>query len=259
MTYQGLMPTAEPFFFPGSGQAGRTSCLLVHGFTGTPKEMRWMGEDLAQRGYTVLGVRLSAHATQPEDMLRSRWHDWLASVEDGWHILSGCSDRIVVMGLSLGGVLALTFAARYPVAGVVAMATPHHLPPDPRLPFIKVLSLLQPFIPKGPSSFYDEEAARQHTSYPVDPTRAYAEVAGLLGEMRAALPRITAPALLIYSRQDQAVTPQEQHMDLIYAALGSTDKHSLWIENSSHVITSDAQRGLVFQAAVDFVAHLPQA
>jgi carboxylesterase len=252
MKYPLLIPTAEPFFFPG----GPTGCLLIHGFTGAPKEMRWLGEYLAAQGHTVLGVRLAAHATRPEDMIRARWPDWVASVEDGWHILNGCTERVVVMGLSMGGVLSLLLSAHFPVAGIVAMATPHHLPADPRLAFIKPLSLLQPFRPKGPPDWYDEQAYRDHVSYPADPMRSYAELRDLLAEMRAALPKVTAPALLIYSHQDQAVTEAEGHMQAIYAALGSQDKQFLWIENSSHVITRDAQRQVVFQAAGDFVNRI---
>lgn len=250
MSYTGLIPTAEPFFFPG----GRTGCLLVHGFTGAPKEMRWMGEYLAKQGYSVLGVRLAAHATQPEDMIRARWHDWLASVEDGWHILSGCCDRIYLMGLSMGGMLSLTFAARHPVAGLVIMSAPHHLPSDPRLRFIKQLSVLQPFIVLGGEpNYFEPEAFREHVSYPKNPTRAFAELTELSAQLRTALPEISAPALLIYSRNDMAVTPQERHAELIYEALGSQDKQLMWIENSSHVITCDAQRQTVFEAANKFI------
>lgn len=252
MPYQGLMPTAEPFFFPG----GRIGCLLVHGFTGTPKEMLWLGEYLARQGHSVLGVRLAAHATQPEDMPRARWHDWLASVEDGWHILSGITDQIIVLGLSMGGVLALILAARYPVAGIVAMSTPHHLSHDPRLRIIKPLSLLQPFRAKGSPDYFEPEAFSDHICYPVDPTRSYAELSALLVEMRAALPKISAPVQLINSRQDSVVTEQERHMELIYEALGSQDKQMLWIENSSHVITRDAQRQTVFRIAADFIARV---
>ncbi len=259
MTYKGLLPTAEPFFLPSADTAaGRTGCLLVHGFTGTPKELRWLGEYLAQRGHAVLGVRLAAHATLPEDMIRARWQDWMASVEDGWHILSGCTDRIVIMGLSMGGLLSLTFAADHPLAGVVAMSTPHHMPPDPRVRFIKPLSYIQRFMPKGPPDYFDQEAFRDHVCYPTDPTRAYAEVRDLMAQMRSALPRVTVPVLLIYSQDDQVVRAEDKHMELIYAALGSKDKQSLWIENSSHVITRDAQREQVFQAAADFVARITQ-
>ncbi|MBN2551016.1 MAG: alpha/beta fold hydrolase [Anaerolineales bacterium] len=255
-----IIPTAEPFFFPGD----RTGCLLVHGFTGAPKEMRGLGEHLAAQGRTVLGVRLAAHATRPEDMIRARWQDWLASVEDGWHILRGCCDQVFVMGLSMGGMLTLTFAAQNPgdercrLGGIVVMAAPHHLPNDPRLRFVKPLSRLQPFMPKGPDNYFEPEAFKEHVCYPVDPTRAYAELLEMAAVLRSGLPRITAPALLIYSHQDLAVTEAEGHMELIYASLGSADKRKLWIENSSHVITCDAQHQQVFQAASDFVDRLSQ-
>lgn len=255
-----LIPTAEPFFFPGD----ETGCLLVHGFTGAPKEMRWLGEYLAGQGRTVLGIRLMGHATRPEDMLRARWQDWLANVEDGWHLLSGCARRIFVIGLSMGGMLALRFAAGFPVAGVVAMSTLHHLPPDRRLPYIEWLSLVQPKIAKAPSDWHDRQAESVHVSYPDYPTRAIAELRDLLAEMRAALPQVTAPTLLIYSREDSAVRPQDGHAALIYNALGSADKRLVWIEGSGHVITRDAARGEVFRHISSFVdeiatIHLPEA
>jgi len=250
-----IIPTAEPFFFPGD----ETGCLLIHGFTGTPKEMRWLGEYLAQQGRSVLGIRLTAHATRPEDMLRARWQDWLASVEDGWHILSGCTKRIFVIGLSMGGILALRFAAQFPVAGVAALSAAHHLPADWRLPHIIALSMVQPRIPKGPPHWYDPEAERTHVSYPDYPTRSMAELRDLLVEMNAALPQVTAPTLLIYSRDDTGVRPEDGHADLIYAALGSPQKSLVWIEGSGHVITRDAARKVVFQTVSDFVNQVIQS
>lgn len=252
MTERMIIPTAEPFFFPGD----RTGCVLVHGFTGTPKEMRWMGEYLAARGRTVLGVRLAAHATRPEDMNRADWRDWVASVEDGWNLLSGCTSRIFLLGLSMGGMLSLYCASYLPVAGVVVMATPHHLPDDPRLRFVRLLSLLMPFREKGPDDWRDPSVAARHVSYPADPTRSYAELKSLAQAMQAALPRVTSPALLIYSREDKTVLASDQHMEKINAALGSQEKHTLWIDNSSHVVTEDANRQQVFEAAAEFIeAH----
>jgi len=96
-----IIPTAEPFFMPG----GNTGCVLVHGFTGTPKEMRLMGEYLSEQGLTVLGIRLPGHATDLPDMIRVKWKDWLAAVEDGINILSNCCENIFVAGLSMGGIL----------------------------------------------------------------------------------------------------------------------------------------------------------
>lgn len=252
MKIPAIIPTAEPFYFPG----GSIGCLLVHGFTGTPKEMRGLGSYLHHKGHTVLGVRLASHATQPQDMLRARWWDWFASVEDGWHLLSASTERVVIMGLSMGGILSLFFAAHFPVSGVVAMATPHHLPNDPRIPFIKPLSIINPFSPKGAPNWYDQAAYQQHVSYPQDPTRAYAEIKDLMEEMREALPSITVPALLIYSKHDQTVRAEDTHAEQIAEALGSNDKRILWIENSGHVITSDAKRETVYVAVSEFIKRI---
>jgi carboxylesterase len=244
-----IQPHAEPFFIPG----GKIGCLLVHGFTGTPNEMRWLGKALGQEGHTVLGVRLFGHGTQSEDMIRSRWWDWLASVEDGYHLLSGFTEKIIILGLSMGGILSLIFSARYPVAGVVAMSTPHHLPNDPRLPYAKLISMFVPFISKGPPDWHDQDAYKKQICYPKDPTRCFTELMLLIGEMQRSLPGISAPALLINSRGDQTVKVEDQHQELIYAALGSQDKSTMWVENSGHVITSDAERLQVFQACMDFI------
>ena len=118
-----IIPSAEPFYFPGN----KTGCLLVHGFTGAPKEMRWMGEYLAEEGFSVLGVRLAGHATKPEDMIRTRYTDWMHSVEDGYHLLKGTVDRVFLIGLSMGGALSLLMASKLDVSGVFVMSAPYGL------------------------------------------------------------------------------------------------------------------------------------
>jgi carboxylesterase len=140
------------------------------------------------------------------------------------------------------------------------MSAPHHLPADPRLPYIRLLSKVQPKLAKGPSDWHDHEAELVHVDYPYYPTRAMVELNDLLAEMRASLPQVTAPALLIYSRQDGSVLPEDGHADLIHDGLGSAQKSLVWVEGCGHVITRDAAREAVFQhvsAFVDQVAHQP--
>jgi len=250
-----IIPTAEPFLFPGSS----TGILLTHGFTGAPKEMRWMGEYLnREHGFTCLGIRLSGHATKPEDMIRSSYTDWLASVEDGYHLLSGMAESIYLMGLSMGGILTLTAASYLPVKGLVTMSTPYKLPDDPRLRHIEWISKFAPYMPKGNeepgATWFDKQAFHEHVSYPQNPLHAIGELNKLIGVMQANLPKVTAPILLIHSRDDHYVL--EDSMPRLYEQVGSTDKQMLWIEGSGHVITRDAQRETVFKAAADFVHRL---
>jgi carboxylesterase len=247
-----IIPSAEPFFF----HRGPTACLLIHGFTGAPKEMRWMGEYLASQGNTVLGVRLAGHATQPADLIRTRWQDWLASVEDGYQLLKSDYAHIFVCGLSMGGILSLLFASHFPVAGVVAMSTPYALAGDWRLPYLKLIQRFIPQVAKGPPDWHNLEAAGDHVDYPAYPSRAIIELRDLLAEMRRALPQVTVPVLLAHSHQDKGVLPE--NMQRIFDNLGTSDKHMLWVENSGHVIIREPERQLVFKAAQTFIQRVTQ-
>ncbi len=251
-----LLKGGEPFYFQG----GPVGCVLVHGFTGAPEEMLWLGEYLADRGSSVLGVRLFGHGTQPEDMLRARWEDWIASVEDGYYLLQESCEQIIVLGLSLGGALSLYVASQLPLTGVVAMSTPF-VTPDARVsklrPILPLISTVWRFAQKDPSSdWHDAETADTHLSYNVQPVRAAVELDDLLREMRARLPHIQVPALLIHSRQDGAVPPE--HAQQIFDQLQVRDKELLWLENSGHVVTRDAAREQVFHAAAQFISRVTE-
>jgi carboxylesterase len=217
-----------------------------------------MGEYLAEHGYTSLGVRLTGHATHPEDMIRSRYTDWLASVEDGYNLLRGYVDHVVLVGLSMGGVLSLLSSTRLEVAGVAVMSTPYALPPDPRLKYLEWISLLVPFMPKGKlppgSGWFDREAWQEHISYPQNPVRSISELNKLLIEMRAALPQVKAPTLLIHSKDDGYVLPE--NMEHIYAELGAPDKTKVYLTGSGHVVPRDAARYQAFELALNFIRRI---
>jgi len=274
-----IIPTAEPFFFSGKGAHAPIGCMVIHGFTGAPKEMRWLGEYLNQKGYTVLGIRLTGHATQPEDMIRSRWQDWLLSVEDGYNLLRSCTDQVFLLGLSMGGILSLTFASRFGacpacasaagtgegagrrVQGVVAMSTPYELPDDPRIRWAKLISHFIPYVPKGDETpdagWFDKEAFNQHVSYPNNPIRSVAELNQLMAVMHDSLPKIQVPVLLIHSRDDDYIV--KDSMAQIYEHLGTADKEMLWVEGGGHVITEEPTRGRVFEAAAGFIERVSKS
>jgi carboxylesterase len=213
-----------------------------------------MGEYLANLGYSVLGVRIAGHATQPEDMRRMNWQDWAASVEDGYYLLKGIVDHVFMVGLSMGGILSLRFAAHLPVSGVVAMATPFTLPEVLRLPYIEILSPLIPWIKQNPLDFQNKEAASDHVYYHNFPSKAIIQLRDLLSEMQVCLPQVTVPVLLIYSHQDKSVPPPNAAK--VFAALGSKQKKLVWVENSSHNIPREPDREIAFKATDDFIRHV---
>ena len=248
--------TTEPFFLPGN--PSKSACLLIHGFTGTPKEMRWLGEYLNGLGYPCLGIRLSGHATRPKDMVRSRWTDWTASVEDGYNLLRGVSDRIFLLGLSMGGVLSLLMSTRLDVRGVVAMSTPYDMPVRYPAWELKIASLFVSYIRKNKGApdadWFDKEGFAGHISYPLNPVRSAAELEIMLERMRSVLPKVNVPVLLVHSKDDNYVPADS--MPRIHEHLGTPDKQMIWVSGSGHVITRDAARGQVFEAAAAFLSRV---
>jgi carboxylesterase len=241
---------------PGAGpsllQGGKTACLLLHGFTANPEEMQFLAEDLHRRGYTVLNVRLAGHGSQPSDLVRTRWIDWLLSVEDGLDFLSGVSERTVLIGQSMGGMVALTAAARYDVAGVITLSTPYY---GFQL-FQSVLSRLMGMFGLTAHKHVREHAElglRREADYPAYaryPVRIVAELDALQKAMRRSLPQVKVPALVVQSRQDMSGSVE---LERIHAALGSEVKEKLWLENFDHSMVRDEKRLVVFDAIDRFI------
>jgi len=252
MTTNLTIPSAEPFFIPG----GKIGCLLIHGFTGSPKEMRMLADSLTQEKYTILGIRLAGHATDIEDMRHSTWRDWLASVEDGINLLKGCTNQQIVMGLSMGGVLSLLAAARYDIKGVVTFSAPCALPPDPRAKFLPFITWLVPQVAKGKPDWRNFEAMKDHVDYPSYPTRSVLQLQKLIKVMVDELPKVTVPAMMVQSHSDHGI-PAES-MDTLFEMINSTDKSRLWVENSGHVIIREPEREVIFTEVKKFIKRITQ-
>jgi carboxylesterase len=260
-----LLPGSQPFYFPGGERVG---CLLIQGFTGTPFEMRWLGEHLCARGWTAYGPRLAGHATTPSDLARVHWEEWAADVLAAYALLREQCDKLFVCGLSMGGSLALWLAARRPVDGVITLSAPltyEH-------PLLPLLPLISPFVKTYSKRREDDKRAdfvarvkaeqRKRGQPETGPISydgwvvpAVTQFLRLLADVRAGLGRITAPALLIHSRGDGTV-PFE-NMERIRAGVASEDVRALALERSGHVITEDVEHEQVFEAVTDFItAHI---
>ncbi len=219
-----------------------------------------MGEYLNRElGYTCLGIRLAGHATRPKDMVRSRWTDWTASVEDGYNLLRGAVDDIFFVGLSMGGVLSLLMSTRLTVKGVVTISAPYEMPDGHPEWQIRLYSYFKTYLPKTKeapgASWFDKEAFKEHISYPLNPIRAAAELKVLLGKMRAVLPKVTVPVYMIHSKDDKYVV--SENMERIYADLvNASDKTKTYVTGSGHVVTRDAARHQVFEMARDFIRRI---
>ena len=243
-----ILDGAEEFSF-GSGPTG---VLLIHGFTGSPQSMRPLGQFLGDKGLSVVGVRLPGHGTTWQDLNSRTSDEWVATVDAALDKMLRSHSEVFLAGLSGGGTLALECAARRPadVAGVVSLAGFV----DSKDPLRFVAPFVRHIIKSLPGLGNDIcDPDSRELCYDRLPTSAAYVMLRLAQKTRAALPRVTAPILVMQSHNDHTVHPGNAEM--ILNEVSSTDKELVWVDRSYHVITLDHDRAEVFDRTHRFIAE----
>jgi carboxylesterase len=237
------VPVGDPFETVGDGDVG---VVLVHGFTGTPYEMRYLGAQLARAGYDVHAPVLPGHGTTIEDLERSTWQDWSAAVERAVDAMQARGRRVAVVGQSLGGLLALHVASRRSdLAAVGSLAAPLWLRGlAARVAVWTTAGWLRGVrtIPKlGGSDVRDPRVRRDNPGYRAVPTRAIGQLLAFMREVEAVLPRVTAPVLVLHARHDHTAPVA---CAARIAELARANRVRI-LPRSYHLIAADVERDIV--------------
>ncbi|CAN5710442.1 alpha/beta fold hydrolase [soil metagenome] len=237
---------AEPFRMEGN----EVGVLVCHGFTGTTQSVRPLGEGLARAGFTVAGPRLTGHGTSVKDMAKSTASEWIASIEEELDWLQERTDKIFFVGLSMGGMFALYFAAMRPelIRGIVPINACVFLkdPELSRLVFDKNAPATVPGVGSDIKASGVEELA-----YPEVPIPAVKEFMALMRVTDDLLPTIETPALILQSLEDHVVPPENG--PYIQSQLGSRYRQLARLENSYHVATLDNDANYIAEQTIRFI------
>jgi carboxylesterase len=244
-----VMPGAEPFTHMG----GSTGVLLCHGFTGSPQSLRPWAEYLAEAGLTVSLPRLPGHGTVWQDMARTRWEDWFAEVSRAFDELRPHADEIFVMGLSMGGCLALRLAeSRGSAVSGLVLVNPSVTADTKLFLLAPVLKLVVPSL-KGIASDIKKEGVSE-VGYDRVPVKAAASLPGLWKATQAQLGDVTQPVLVFRSTVDHVVGPAS--LKVLRAALPAEHLEVRECPDSYHVATLDNDAQDIFAGSLGFVrAH----
>jgi carboxylesterase len=244
-----LMPGAEPFRHEG----GRTGALLVHGFTGTPQSLRGWAQYLADAGLSVELPRLPGHGTTVAEANLTHWEDWYAEIERHLALLRERCDEVFVMGLSMGGTLAIRLAEEHgdEIAGLV-LVNPSLLTKRPDRFLLPVLRLVKDTWAASPAT----SRSPASPSWPTTPlpVKAAYQLSQLWVHTRADLAKVTQPLLVLRSTEDHVVEPDSARM--LLEKVSSTDVREILLEDSYHVATLDNDAPVIFENSLEFVRRL---
>jgi len=231
---------------PGNGPA----LLALHGFGATTQEVGLVMDIARDLGLRALAPLLPGHGSSVHELARTRFVDWRGAAEEALRELVAEHDRVIVVGSSMGSLIALDLAADYPeqVVGVGVLGSPIRLPwPYPSLALAAISRLGIPdfTLRKSGPDILDPEARRTQVTYSEQPAHAGNDVrlAGRRVEGRLGLVRCAA---FVAHGQADRVCPV-RNARLVYAKLGTPawQKELLILPRSHHIITRDVERGLL--------------
>jgi carboxylesterase len=251
-----IIPGAEPFWLPASGDVG---CLLIHGFTGAPAELRGLGDQLQQAGISALGVRLPGHGTSLADLVLHGRRSWISCARAGLDELLQHCRSVVICGISMGGTIALNISAGLAdarVRGLVVMGAPVRLV-DLHYPPAELLLMLNRWRDWGSPDIKDRTKWASHIGYRLAPVPTTIQLIRLVHETWELLPDVRLPLLAMHSRHDHTVMPI--NLNWLLNRVGSTEREILWLDESYHVITEDFDADRVAQQVISFTNRMARS
>jgi carboxylesterase len=255
---------AAAFTLPVDDDRRRGAALCLHGFTGTPYEVRVIADDVSHRlGLAVHAPLLPGHGDDPAALNHLHDDAWLNAALDAFDhlddldpVAAGHTRPRVIVGCSMGGLLALQVCARRHVDAVVLLAPALRLFP---LTAVGVTALsaglwrVRPFIQKETpgGDVGDVEAARKNPTYKVMPTRGLATFLGLQQRTAAMLSSVTTPLCTMHGDLDRTIDPVSSRLVAQQVKSPVVEHHRL--RHTRHLVGLDVERDLVSDLGCDFI------
>ena len=227
--------------------------LIIHGFTNTTFETKDLAKHLSNNGFHSLTKNLPGHGTTVEDCNRYKYTDWINFVERELAELASCCDKIFVIGISMGSVLAMYLCTMFPISAAVFGA--------PVLEFkdqfgTRILTpLLHKIVRTHKKGFsYPREIRNKMKffGYQEWPMSAVNEFRKLTNVVKKELKQIKTPSLIIHSKQDKLQLPSNNLF--VYNSISSLVKDNLILNNAGHnLYAKSPDQKIVFKKITKFL------
>ncbi|OGY92911.1 MAG: hypothetical protein A3B31_00930 [Candidatus Komeilibacteria bacterium RIFCSPLOWO2_01_FULL_53_11] len=245
---------AQPFVHRHANS--NSIAILIHGFTGSPYDMRELADFLHNQGVDVMAVRLAGHGTNIEDLMAMNYEDWVLSVDAVVREAEKESKRIFLIGYSFGANLALELASRNPKRydGIVCLGTSiywqqrwyyfvlYHL-----FKLFGIDKVRKPYVPK-----FQIESWESTGNYADFPTKGLGEFRDIVTKRtQDLLPRVTTPVLILHSRGDRISHPKSS--DYVFEHVNSQYKEMFVLPELNHNPLRSENKDRIFNRVARFI------
>ena len=261
------------FFLEGD----KNLCFLIHGLTGTAKEMSSVGSRLNKEGFSVAAPMMKGHNQSISALKRMGWQELYSGIKQDFLEYESSYDNIFVAGLSFGALLGIKLASEFPekIRAISCFSPTLFFDgwATPKLRFLLPLVYKTPLkyyfylkegYPYGVKnerlrsrieSFYKESDLFDYSKvhlygYPVIPVSSMEQNYLLAKHIFGLLDKVTVPIQLLQAKDDDVTSPKNSYY--IYGHIGSKDKKVVLFEDSYHIIIADQERDKVAEETISF-------
>ncbi|MDA8197186.1 MAG: alpha/beta fold hydrolase [Actinomycetota bacterium] len=227
--------------------------LFIHGFTGSPQTLYPQYIRAAKEGYSFEVPQLPGHGTTIEDMVVTRFSDYVERVIQVADELIAKHGSIFVVGISMGGALSIDLALKRP-SQVRAMVLINPLIAPPAPSFLEMIDQgieagIEIFPAVG-SDIKDPEVTE--ASYGGSPLRTAKSMFEAVIELAPQVEKLEMPILLYNSIDDHVVSPDSG--ELLVEKCKNLEQ--VVLKNSFHVATLDFDKEIINDGMISFFDSL---
>jgi carboxylesterase len=236
---------------PPLPQHEKIGVLLLHGFTSSVKTVSGLVPRLEAEGIPYRMPVLRGHGTVYTDLHGCTAQDWIDDAEAALNDLAKEVDKVVVVGLSMGGLIAINLGIRRPdvICGVCTWAA-SLLFRDPLTPLASVMARVVDAWP-SPNAFNDLSLALESENYPRFPTDAFVSLRNFARDTGLRLGQMKLPICVMHSKADQIISPISANV--IYRDVSSVHREIHWFRKSGHEMGQDCERDEVFTETMEYL------
>ena len=230
-------------------EGGKRAVLLLHGFTGSTKDVKRLGQYLQKRGYTCHAPMYRGHGVTPEELLQTSPADWWQDVVEGYNHLKNLGYKeIAVAGISLGGVFSLKVAEEFPVKAVVSMCAPIKRNSTDGLfdRLYNYAKIYKSFEGKSKEEILDELETLKMTN-----RDSFNGVHEMTEMTCGGLQLINSPTLVLQGLLDDDI--YQESASFIHERVETDEKEIIWYKDSGHIITVGKEKDKVCEDVYEFL------
>jgi len=220
----------------------KVGCLIIHGFAGNFSEIEPLNKHLLKEGFITLCPKLEGHTGNKKDLAGTNYLQWLQSAEEGLIKLKEKCEEIILIGFSMGGLIAINLALKHKISALITLSTPIYYWDIKRVG----LNIIDDFKNMEFINFksYVKAAFRI-------PFVAMINFKLLLSKTKPLVNEIQCPIFVAQGLIDDTV--KHKSAEYIYTKSASKIKEVKYYDNSKHVICCGKDKKTLFKDITMFV------